>query len=171
MTNHQRKWEPLFYSGLGVAAMLLILIAVGVITSFAKVRVDLTQDRLYTLSEGTRKILGKIDAPLTIHFYRTRDQNEMPTDLRNYADRVDDLLAEYRQAAGGKIVIKKFDPKPDSDAEDSARLDGVEGQVLGAGGLIGMGEKIYLGLSVISLDQKVPCPSSTPAGSACSSTI
>ena len=158
MTNHQRKWEPLFYSGLGVAAMLLILIAVGVITSFAKVRVDLTQDRLYTLSEGTRKILGKIDAPLTIHFYRTRDQNEMPTDLRNYADRVDDLLAEYRQAAGGKIVIKKFDPKPDSDAEDSARLDGVEGQVLGAGGLIGMGEKIYLGLSVISLDQKVPLP-------------
>ena len=158
MTNHQRKWEPLFYSGLGVAAMLLILIAVGVIASFAKVRVDLTQDSLYTLSEGTRKILGKIDAPLTIHFYRTRDQNEMPTDLRNYADRVDDLLAEYRQAAGGKIVVKKFDPKPDSDAEDSARLDGVEGQVLGAGGLIGMGEKIYLGLSVISLDQKVALP-------------
>ncbi|MCZ7639088.1 MAG: GldG family protein [Verrucomicrobia bacterium] len=158
MTNHQRKWEPLFYSGVGVAAMLLILIAVGVITSFAKVRVDLTQDRLYTLSEGTRKILGKIDAPLTINFYRTRDQNEMPTDLRNYADRVDDLLAEYRQASRGKIVVKKFDPKPDSDAEDSARLDGVEGQVLGAGGLIGMGEKIYLGLSVISLDQKVALP-------------
>jgi ABC-type uncharacterized transport system involved in gliding motility auxiliary subunit len=158
MTDHQRKWEPLFYSGLGVAAMLLILIALGVITSFGKVRVDLTQDRLYTLSEGTRKILGKLDAPLTINFYRTRDQNDMPTDLRNYADRVDDLLAEYRQASGGKIEIKKFDPQPDSDAEDSARLDGVEGQVLGAGGLIGMGEKIYLGLSVVSLDQKVAMP-------------
>lgn len=156
--NNKQKWAPLLYSGLGVVVMFLILVAVGVIANFVKVRLDLTEDRIYTLSEGTRNILRKIDTPVTIHFYRTRGSTEMPVMLKNYGDRVEDLLAEYRQASGGRIEIKKFDPQPDSDAEDSARLDGVEGQVLGAGGLIGMGDKIYLGLAVTSLDEKVALP-------------
>lgn len=163
MKDQKHRWEPLLYSGIGVAAMFLILVALGVIASFAKVRLDLTEDRLYTLSPGTRKILGKLDAPVTINFYRTRDQTDVPVVLKNYGDRVEDLLAEYRQASGGRIEIKKFDPKPDSDAEDSARLDGVEGQVMGAGGLIGMGDKIYLGLAVVSLDQKVALPFLDPS--------
>jgi ABC-type uncharacterized transport system involved in gliding motility auxiliary subunit len=158
MTNNQHKWGPLLYSGLGVVAMFLVLVAVAVIANFAKVRLDLTQDRLYTLSEGTRKILGKIDTQVVVHFYRTRGSADVPVMLKNYGDRVEDLLAEYQQAAGGKLEVKKFDPQPDSDAEDSARLDGVEGQVLGAGGLIGMGEKVYLGLSVTCLDEKVALP-------------
>ncbi len=162
MTNKHR-WEPLLYSTLGVAAMFLILVAIGVIANYAKLRFDLTEDSVYTLSDGTRKILEKIDAPVTINFYRTRDQNDMPVVLKNYADRVEDLLAEYRQASSGRIEIKKFDPKPDSDAEDSARLDGVEGQSLGAGGLIGMGDKLYLGLAVVSLDEKVALPFLDPS--------
>jgi ABC-type uncharacterized transport system involved in gliding motility auxiliary subunit len=158
MTNNKHKWEPLIYSGLGVVAMFLALVAVAVIANYAKLRLDLTADRLYTLSDGTRKILGKIDTPVTIHFYRTRGSTEVPVMLKNYGDRVEDLLAEYQQASGGRIEVKKFDPQPDSDAEDSARLDGVEGQVLGAGGLIGMGDKVYLGLSVNCLDEKAALP-------------
>lgn len=163
MMDNKHRWEPLLYSGVGVAAMFLILVALGVIANYGKVRLDLTHDRLYTLSDGTRKILGKIDTTVTINFYRTRDQNDMPVALKNYGDRVEDLLAEYRQASGGKIEIKKFDPKPDSDAEDSARLDGVEGQALGAGGLMGMGEKVYLGLAVTSLDEKAALPFLDPS--------
>jgi ABC-type uncharacterized transport system involved in gliding motility auxiliary subunit len=68
--------------------------------------------------------------------------------LRNYAKHVEDLLAEYKQAAKGKVTIEKYDPQPDSDAEDSARLDGVEGQMLRNG------EKFYLGLAVVQLDEK-----------------
>ncbi len=158
MNNTKHKWEPLLYSGLGVAAMFLVLVAVAVIASFFKVRLDLTEDRLYTLSEGTRRILAKIDTPVVIHFYRTRGSTEMPVFLKNYADRVEDLLAEYQQAARGKIQLKKFDPQPDSDAEDSARLDGIEGQVMNPAGLVGMGDKVYLGLAVTCLDQKVALP-------------
>jgi ABC-type uncharacterized transport system involved in gliding motility auxiliary subunit len=49
--------------------------------------------------------------------------------LKDYAAQVEDLLTEYKQAAGGKLIIEKYDPEPDSDAEDSARMDGIEGQM------------------------------------------
>src|SRR5207302_9004602 len=67
-----------------------------------------------------------------------------------------DLLGEYRQASKGQIEIQKLDPEPDSDAEDSAKLDGIEGQMLQSG------ERIYLGLSVSMLDQKEAIPFLTP---------
>ncbi len=163
MTQSKTKWEPLLYSGLGVAAMFLVLVAVGTIASFVRLRLDLTEDRLYTLSEGTKRILAKIDTPVVIHFYRTRSSTDMPVFLKTYADRVEDLLAEYQQWARGKIEVKKFDPVPDSDAEDSARLDGVEGQVLHPAGLMGMGDKVYLGLAVTCLDQKAAIPYLDPS--------
>ena len=78
----------------------------------------------------------------------------MPPALRTYAQLVEDLLGEYQNASHGKIVIKKFDPEPDSDAEDSARLDGVEGQATSAFG----GDKVYLGLAISMLDQKETIP-------------
>jgi ABC-type uncharacterized transport system involved in gliding motility auxiliary subunit len=78
----------------------------------------------------------------------------MPPSLRTYAEHVEDLLGEYQQASHGKIVIKKFDPEPDSDAEDSARLDGVEGQATSAFG----GDKVYLGIAINMLDQKETIP-------------
>ena len=80
----------------------------------------------------------------------------MPVFLTTYAQRVDDLLGEYQQAAKGKISNSTLDPEPDSDAEDSARLDGVEAQPLRTG------ERIYLGLSVSMLDQKQTIPFLAP---------
>lgn len=159
MTPQQKtKWEPLLYSSIGVAAMFLVLLALGVILSRAKVRLDLTEDRLYTLSEGTKAILKKIEEPITINFYFTQSETEMPVPLKNYASRVADLLDEYRQVSGGRIEVKKFDPTPDSDAEESAKMDGVEGQSMNQGGIISLGEKIYLGLAVQAVDQKVALP-------------
>lgn len=163
MNANIKKWEPMLYSGIGVAAMFFALVAVGAISSTVKARLDLTQDRLFTLSDGTKKILGKIDTPVTINYYCTRSENQMPVPLRNYAQRVEDLLSEYRQASRGKIEIRKFDPQPDSDAEDSARLDGVEGQNFSEGGIINLGEKVYLGLAVSCVDQKVAIPFLDPS--------
>src|SRR2546426_1427784 len=80
----------------------------------------------------------------------------MPVFLTTYAQRVDDLLGEYRQASKGQIDIQRLNPEPDSDAEDSARLDGVEAQQLRNG------ERIYLGVSVAMLDQKQAIPFLTP---------
>lgn len=164
MTNtNQNKWAPYLYSGVGVAAMFLILLALNAISGVVKVRMDLTEEKLFTLSQGTRDILAKIDTPVRIHFYCTQSDTRMPMFLKNYAKRVEDLLREYRQASGGKIIIQKFDPQPDTEAEDSARLDGVEGRSLSSGGFVDLENKIYLGLAVICLDQKEAIPFLDPS--------
>src|ERR1700678_328381 len=146
--------ETFFYSTAGVAIMFVVLLAFYVVTSAAKERIDLTSEKAFTLSPGTKKILGKLDSRVTIRFYCTQGGTAMPPALRTYAQHIEDLLAEYQQAGKGKIVVQKFDPQPDSDAEDSAHLDGVDGQATGPFG----GEKVYLGVVVSMLDQKVALP-------------
>ena len=136
--------------------MLVILIAANIIVSLGKVRIDLTSDKLYTLSEGTRKILTKLDTKVKVRLYVTQGENTMPTQLQGHARRVEDLLKEVRQASNGKILIEKLDPQPDSDAEESATIDGVQGQA------VNMNEKIYLGLAVSCIDQRVAIPFLSP---------
>lgn len=151
-----KQLETFLYSTIGIVAVVLILIAVNLIASRARQRFDLTDEKAYTLSPGTRAILAKLDTPIQVRFYCTKNANAMPVFLTNYAQRVEDLLGEYRQASKGKIEIQKLNPEPDSDAEDSARLDGVEGQTLRTG------EKVYLGVSIGMLDQKQAIPFLTP---------
>jgi ABC-type uncharacterized transport system involved in gliding motility auxiliary subunit len=145
---NKKRIEGFIYSSVGVAGMFVVLLAVNGIMSAFKQRIDLTAEKLYTLSPGTKAILAKVDVPVKIRFYCTQGENEMPVFLKTYAQRVEDLLAEYKQWGKGNIRIEKLDPRPDSDAEDSANLDGVEGQQTQTG------EKIYLGLSFSCLDQK-----------------
>jgi len=152
----KKTFETFLYSTIGVGAMVLILIAVNLIASQVRQRIDLTDEKAYTLSPGTRAILAKLDTPVQLRYYVTKNANAMPVFLTTYAQRVDDLLGEYRQASKGRIEIQRLNPEPDSDAEDSARLDGVEGQQTRTG------EKIYLGLSVGMLDQKQAIPFLTP---------
>jgi gliding motility-associatede transport system auxiliary component len=159
-----KSFETILYSTVGVAAMALILIAFNFITGSFKSRVDLTKERAYTLSAGTRAILTKLDAPVKVRFYCTQGENSTPGAimLKNYAKEVEDLLGEYKQAAKGKLIIEKYNPEPDSDAEDSAHLDGVEGQMLG-NNPFGGGDRFYLGLSVsYGMDQKVAIPFLSP---------
>jgi len=154
----KRSLEVMLYSTVGVGAMLLILLAVNVLTAAVKQRVDLTREKAFTLSPGTRKILQQLDTPVKIRFYCTRGETAGPETvfLKQYARRVEDLLGEFKQVAGGKLTLEKYDPQPDSDAEDSARLDGIEPQLLQSG------ERFYLGLSVNLLDSKVALPFLSP---------
>ena len=138
----KKSLETILYSSAGIVVMLVILIAVNVITGALPVRVDLTQEKAYTLSAGTKAILQKLDTPVKIRFYCTQSETATPETvyLKDYARKVEDLLHEYKQIAGKNLVIEKYDPQPDSDAEDSARLDGLEPQQLSGG------DNFYLGL-------------------------
>src|SRR5579884_2278651 len=151
---NQNRFETLLYSAVGVGVMFVVMVALYIVTSAAKVRVDVTADKVHTLSPGTKKILARLNSPVTIRFYCTQGDNAMPPALRTYAQHIEDLLNEYQQASQGKLIIRKFDPQPDSDAEDSARLNGVEGQPTGPFG----SDKIYLGIAVSRLDQKFVLP-------------
>jgi ABC-type uncharacterized transport system involved in gliding motility auxiliary subunit len=152
----KNKFQGLLYSFVGVVAVLVILVAINILGGFFKVRSDLTQNKLYTLSDGTKKILDKLDTPVEIRFYFSRDNASVPVPLRTYAQQVEDLLAEYQQYSRGKVKVVKLDPKPDSDAEDSANLDGIEGQSLN------LTDKFYLGAAVSCLDAKTVLPYLSP---------
>src|SRR3989440_105926 len=149
-----KKTESLLYSAGGLVAALIALVLLNLVLGAARGRIDLTQGKLYTLSEGTRAVLGRLESPVKVRLYFS--QNDIPLPIKAYGRRVEDLLAEFRQAGRGKVLIEKLDPQPDSDAEDSATLEGVEAQVTPSG------DKFYLGASISYADQKLALPALTP---------
>lgn len=157
--KNKKQFETILYSTLGVVIMAIIVIALNVVVRPMVARVDLTEDKIYTLSDGTKRVLSKLDTPVQVRFYFSQSDPSMPEELKAYAARVEDLLNEYKLHAHGNLEIKKLDPVPDSEAEDSANLDGVEGQpVQGLGG-----DRIYFGLSVSCLDARTTIPFLTGA--------
>lgn len=151
---HKKTFQTILYSSAGVVLVLLLVVAVNVIFGAFPFRADLTQEKAYTLSPGTKAVLGKLDRPVTIHFYCTQGETATPETvfLKDYARQVGDLLHEYKMVAGKNLVIQKFDPEPDSDAEDSARMDGLQPQQLSDG------DNFYLGLCINLADQRVAIP-------------
>ncbi len=154
------KLQTALYSTAGVVVMFVAIVGLNLAFSPARVRLDLTEDRLHTLSDGTRKILDRLkdsDTDVVVNYYVSQKGNRLPTQMETYARQVEDMLSEYRAQSGGRLVVKKFDPQPDSEVEDAAKLDGVEAQVNPQNG-----EPFYLGLSVALEPQKVTLPSLTP---------
>jgi len=151
-----KKYETFLYSAGGLVALFVILLLANFVLGAVPLRIDLTQGRLYTLSDGTREVLAKLEAPVKLRLYFSQSDANVPLAIKAYGRHVEDLLAEYRRAARGKIVVEKLDPQPDSDAEDAANLEGVEAQVAPTG------DKFYLGLSVSYVDQKIAIPALSP---------
>ena len=152
----QKRTESLIYSAGGLVAAFLILLLLNFVLGAVRARIDFTQGKLHTLSEGTYAVLEKLQFPVKIRLYFTQGDSGVPLPIKAYGRRVEDLLAEFRRAGRGNVLIEKLDPQPDSDAEDSATLEGIEAQVMPAG------ERFYLGLSVSTLDQKVALPALVP---------
>ena len=140
----QTKIQSLLFSTAGVTLAFVAITGINLIFSPVRARLDLTADGLHTLSDGSRKILSKIDSNVEVRLYVSRGENRMPSALKNYAQTVEDLLQEFRAASGGRITIQRLDPEPDSDAEDTAKLDGIEPIPVGQMG----GDPIYFGLAV-----------------------
>ena len=113
----------------GIALVLVIVIAANLILANARLRVDLTREHQYSLSEGTRSLLARMDREVVLKFYFS-SSSEMPIDLKTYAQHVEDLLQEYRLASHGRIIIESYDPKPDSDSEEWAQNEGLEPQTI-----------------------------------------
>ena len=153
---NKKTLEHLLYSTGGLVALVAVLIAANFILGAFNLRADLTEGDVYTLSPGTRQVLGKLEAPVRLRLYYSQGSEAVPVGLKTFAKRVEDLLNEYKSAGRGKVIVEKFNPEPDSDAEDSAQLDGIEGQLTNAG------EKFYLGLSISFLDQKAAIPVLAP---------
>src|SRR6266852_6635046 len=134
------------------AAVLLNGINVIADKTLRSARIDLTQQRLFTLSEGSRTTLAKIDEPITVRFYNSkRLGTEIPT-YALYAQRVRDMLEEYVSLAKGKIRLEILEPVPYSAVEDRAVAFGLQGVPIDQGG-----EQVYFGLAATNStdDQQV----------------
>lgn len=153
MAKKDSKITPALMATGIILAGAVIAVAVNVILGAAYQRVDLTEEKLFTLSDATRNVLKNLDSEVTINFYYSKDAAQLPAQIKTYAGRVEDLLHEYEVAAGGKIKLVKINPTPDSDEEDNANMNGVIGQPMGM-----TGDMLYLGVSINFLDENVAIP-------------
>lgn len=131
----------------GLVLLALILVIVGTtnyILSALSARVDLTAEQLYTLSPGSRAVLGKLDRKVTLKFFFSESAKDMPPSIKTYAEQVRDLLGEYERAGKGNVVLETYDPKQDSDEEEWAVKYGVEPQQANP-----FGAPIYFGLVAV----------------------
>ncbi|MGH8692352.1 MAG: GldG family protein [Burkholderiales bacterium] len=150
-----KKYEHLIYSAIGLAALFLLLVAVNYLVARVPARVDLTEGDLYTLSPGTKKILRGLGSPVRVKLYVSQGE-AVPVQLRGFAQRVEDLVREFKAVAGSNLIVERLHPTPDSDIEDTAQLEGIEPQQLMSG------EQFYLGVAVSQLDRKQAIPAISP---------
>lgn len=104
-------------------------------------RLDLTENKLYTLSQGSRNIASKVDEPITLTLYYSEKASTDFPQFKSYATRVREVLREYEGASGGKVSVRLVDPEPFSEAEDAAVQAGLAGMPSGRGT-----ERFYFGL-------------------------
>jgi ABC-type uncharacterized transport system involved in gliding motility auxiliary subunit len=104
-------------------------------------RLDLTENGLYTLSDGTRSILRALKEPVTLRFYYSPKQAAAFPSIRAHGERVRDMLKEYRQIAGGNLIVDEIDPVPFTESEDRAVADGIQGAPVEGG------DPVYMGLA------------------------
>ena len=113
--------------GIGLAIVLFFSINLLAGALLKSSRLDLTEDRLFTLAEGTRQVLRSIDEPVDLRLYYSKGLDELGPYFATYADRVDELLAEYQRLSDGKIRVERLDPQPFSPEEDLAVAEGLRG--------------------------------------------
>lgn len=138
MIRPSRRWLILFLPVL--AALFVGLVWLG--SSLLRgARVDLTENHLYTLSEGTQHILDRIQKPVTLELFYSEQAAQGQPQFRIFAQRARELLEEMASRSHGMITLKVTDPQPYSDDEDRATGYGLQGVPLNDGG-----DKLYFGL-------------------------
>ena len=129
-------------TGLALAAVLYVAVNTLFNVSAPGMRLDVTEDGLFTLSDGTLATLARIDEPVELHFFLSEHLGREVPAYASYGLRVRELLAEVAAASGGKVILREHDPKPFSRGEELAVSLGVQGVPVESGG-----ELAYFGLA------------------------
>ena len=118
----------------GALIILLCVIAFNIITAQLKMKADLTEGDLFTLSDGSKILLNGLakeregddeSSPLEIRFYVTRGEKGVPVVVNEHGTRVEDLLDQYKAYSGSNLELQKINPRRDTDAEELAVNDGI----------------------------------------------
>src|SRR5215470_13990168 len=124
-----------------LGAVVFVCLNISSAQVFRNARVDLTQQHLYSLSQGTRTLLGELKEPVRFRFFMSSGLTKQAPQLAAFALRVRALLDSYAAAAKGNIILEVIDPRPFSEEEDRAVAFGIDG-FTGVGG-----ERLFFGLA------------------------
>jgi ABC-type uncharacterized transport system involved in gliding motility auxiliary subunit len=140
--------RKLWSSVIGVVAVAALLLGANLLADrfLQNVQLDLTQQHLYTLSPGTRRLLASLREPVTLRLFYSRELGAAAPSYGAYADRVRAMLREYASLSHGKVRLEFFDPEPFSDTEDRAMAFGLQGVPLNQSG-----DQVYFGLAGTNL--------------------
>lgn len=132
-----------WYSGGALILLAVLFLALTMLsgTLLTGARIDLTENRLYTLSDGTVNLLRAIEEPITLEFYFSEDASSELPQVRNFARRVQELLDEMTRRSNGGLQVRRVDPRPFSEEEDQAARFGLESVPVGR-----TGDNLYLGI-------------------------
>jgi ABC-type uncharacterized transport system involved in gliding motility auxiliary subunit len=128
------------------------LVAANVLADLVPLRLDVTQDGLYTLSKGSKSILAHLKRPVTIKLYYSESLPEVPVAFKTYSRKVIELLRQYQASSNGRLTLETFDPKPDTDEEEWATRYGLNAARLPDG------SSLYFGLVAIQAEREAPVP-------------
>jgi ABC-type uncharacterized transport system involved in gliding motility auxiliary subunit len=142
---------------LAITLLFVGLVLVNYLASSLPLRLDATAESIYSLSAGTKAMLGKLEEPVSLELYFSKDANGLPIAYKNYAARVQEMLRQYVRASHGRLTLSVINPRPDTPEEEKATASGLTPQVSQQGG-----EQFYFGLVVIQADQQKTIPAFTP---------
>ena len=155
----------IFLNSVGGALVILLCVVVfNLISSQLKFKADLTEGNLYTLSDGSKKLLDELanerdgdseSSALEIRFYLTKGEKGVPVFVNDHGKRIEDLLDQYKDYAGSNLELKKINPRRDTDEEELAVNDGI--QLLN--------NAFYVGMAVSYLDTTEVVPFFDPSKS------
>ncbi|MCG8670389.1 MAG: Gldg family protein [Pseudomonadales bacterium] len=132
------------FSTMGLVILAAIVLVSTLITDvlFKGVRIDLTENKLYTLSDGSKNVAANLSEPVELYFFFSRENTKDALGWRNYGKQVRELLEEFELASDGNLKLTVIDPEPFSEEEDQAAEYGLEAVNLSAGG-----DVVYFGLA------------------------
>lgn len=146
------------FSGIGLVAIGVGLVfCVAVISLLPSLRIDLTEDDLYSLSDGTRNIVSSLENPIELMFFYSESASEDVPQIRSYGTRVQELLREIVIASNGRLSLNVIDPEPFSEDEDLATQFGVRAVPVTQGG-----QAIYFGLVAVQAMDENSNPLASP---------
>src|SRR3954469_23037722 len=142
---------------LAIVLLFVGLVLVNYLASSIPTRGDATADSIYSLSPGTKAVLGKIEEPVTLNLYFSKDATGLPIAYKNYAARVQEMLRQYVRSSHGKLTLNVINPGADTPEEEKATAAGLTPQVSQQGG-----DQFFFGLVVTQADQQKTIPAFTP---------
>lgn len=136
--------KRLMYSSVGLVFIAVAFVGFNLLSNglFKNTQLDFTEQKLYTLSNGTKQLLSELKEPISLqYFYSNKATRDVPM-LRNYAQRVEELLDAYVRMADGKLRLEVIDPEAFSEDEDRAAALGLQAVPLEQDGA-----QLYFGLA------------------------